>query len=70
MTTPGPYLTTAQLAGRWHTTANAIRLRKSRGKLADIRTIPGGHERLWLAADVEKHERRRMKAAQAARTAA
>lgn len=67
MTAPA-HLTTAQLAERWHVTANAVRVAQSRGKAP--RSIKRGNQRLYPLAEVEAWERRRMTAAQAAPHAA
>ena len=59
MATPNApaHLTTAKLAERWHTTPNAILIRRSRGKAP--RAMPGGRGLLWPLAEVEKFERAR-----------
>jgi hypothetical protein len=49
------HLTTSQLAERWHTSPNAIRIRRSRGNAPE--SIPGGRERLWPLPAVEAWER-------------
>ena len=66
MTAPA-HLTTAGLAARWRTTANAIRIMQCRGKAPE--SIKPGRVRLYPLAAIEAHERR-MTAAQAASHAA
>ncbi len=51
------HLTTAELAARWRTSANAILIRRSRGKAP--KPIRGGRGLLWPLAEVEKWERAR-----------
>jgi hypothetical protein len=57
---PGPYLTIEELADRWHTTPNAIRIRRHR------RTAPPGYREgarlLFPLSGVEAHEAARQAA--------
>jgi len=67
MTAREVHLTTAGLAERWHVTANAIRIKQSRGQAPE--SIKPGRERLYPVAAVEAYERQ-IAAAQAAPHAA
>jgi hypothetical protein len=49
------HLTTAGLAERWHTTPNAIRILRCRGKAPE--SIKPGRERLYPLDKVEEFER-------------
>lgn len=53
------HLTTEELAERWHTTANAIRIKRSRGNAPEALVI-GPRKLLWPLAEVEKFERDRL----------
>lgn len=55
---PVRHLTTSELADRWHTSPNAIRVRRSRGNAP--RSIKPGKERLYPIAEVEAFERRQL----------
>lgn len=56
-TAPVRHLTTAELADRLRTSANAVRIMRSRGKAP--KSIKPGRERLYPLDEVEKWERAR-----------